>query len=413
MSRALGGLVVAAGVALSLLAGCPGDDGPAGTGATGGSGGLGSGGSAGSAGAAGAPWDPEWHETEPKDWPSVGPDDNPDCGPGCRVALNVPITNPSVFGHGYTEKWLVSETPLGIGFAEVGASVTFAIPHEPGSLIQHSVWGDHVSYRRTYGTYGTVEIASLLTGETKIAFENSPGTGAVAATALGPNHVFWETGGLWSRHLKTGVAKKLTLGCFSYCPTESLVLCDNGRIYTIDPDTGELKHLDYGAAWQTDGACSPGRTQYAWVDYRDPPGPGSGWLQRSGGEIYVHDLAKKKTTRVTFDSPGEPRGKVYPAIAGKWVVWSEPPDGVDANPDTLSSLQYSSTTLGSLDLSTGQRCRLTTDAAGPLGFKSLHGRVLYASWLDKIANEKRLVALELDHPALEWSCWPTPGWTPP
>ncbi|MBX3127877.1 MAG: hypothetical protein KF718_14235 [Polyangiaceae bacterium] len=50
----LGGVAIAAGVALSLLAGCPGDDGPAGTGATGGTGGLGSGGSAGSAGAAAA-----------------------------------------------------------------------------------------------------------------------------------------------------------------------------------------------------------------------------------------------------------------------------------------------------------------------------------------------------------------------
>ena len=44
-----------------------------------------------------AGWDPVWHETEPAEWPTVGPEGQPDCGPGCRMALNVPIRHPGYF----------------------------------------------------------------------------------------------------------------------------------------------------------------------------------------------------------------------------------------------------------------------------------------------------------------------------
>ncbi|MBX3131221.1 MAG: hypothetical protein KF718_31165 [Polyangiaceae bacterium] len=69
-----------------------------------------------------------------------------------------------------------------------------------------------------------------------------------------------------------------------------------------------------------------------------------------------------------------------------------------------------STSLGTFNMATGQRCRLMSGGLGFLGEKSLHGRHLYASWLDKVANETRLVEVDLDHP-LEWTCWPTPEWT--
>lgn len=44
------------------------------------------------------------------------------------------------------------------------------------------------------------------------------------------------------------------------------------------------------------------------------------------------------------------------------------------------------------------------------GHKSVHGRHVYAEWLDKKANETRLVDIDLDHPAFQWSCQMTPGW---
>jgi hypothetical protein len=412
-------LAVAVGLAgllpLLSVAGCPSqDDPPAGAGGSGASTG-GSAGASGSSGAAGNTWDPVWHETKPKDWTSYPPDNLPDCGDGCRIAMNLPLRNPAVYGHSYSEKWLSSDTPKGVGFAAMTAGATRAIPSEPGTAQRSSVYGDYISYIRSFGIGdGQVEVASLVTGETKIAFRYTPaeaGDNNAWRTVMGPRHVFWLfPGGLWARNLETGDVKNLGGACWSYCPTATRVLCDDGVILTIDPDTGASKFLDYGGEWQTHGTCSPGRTQYAWVDYRDPPGPGSTDFNRSGGEVYVHDLKTGKTKRVTFDSPSSPRGKVYPAIDGDWVVWNEPGDSEDANPQTNAAL-LGAGALVKFDMKTGQRCRLTSRPMR-LWFKSLHGTHVYGTWFDLPSSEVWLADLDLEHPSLTWDCVATPEWTP-
>ncbi len=411
-ARRLLPVVLLCALPLAALAGCPGED-SSGGGAAGTGGGSGSGGSAGDAGEL---WDPVWHETKQKTWETVGPGGSPDCGPGCRMALNEPLAG--LEGFVFTSNRVLATGAKGVAFAEIGATTTAILPHDPfgpeDGRLQLSAWGDFIGALRSFGIgQGQVEVVNVLTGETKVAFKYTPpGEDAVYGTALNSKYVFWQKSGIWSRNLHTGEVKQVVpSGCYSMCASDDMLFCDNGKIYAIDPDTTEKTFVDTGGELQTDGACSPDRKQYAWIDYRDPPGPGaSKSFGRSGGEVYVYDLATNKTRRVTFDSPGDPMGKVYPAVSGALVVWSQPPDGAPRNPDDSSILYPAAKTLGMLDLNTGERCRLLSPTPGRLTAKAVYGRRVVATWLDKTANEVRLVDLNLDDPGLQWACEPTPGW---
>lgn len=130
--RWLGGALIA-GSPLVLFGGCPGgSDGASGAGgaSTGGVAGDSGGGSGGEA------WDPVWHESKPKDWQTVGPEGNPDCGAGCRVALNLPMTNLPGDGYRFASERPVSEPSLGLAFTTVGSTLTRVVP---GGFIQPSV----------------------------------------------------------------------------------------------------------------------------------------------------------------------------------------------------------------------------------------------------------------------------------
>ena len=408
-------LALASLVPFAVVSGCPGGDSdPGGTAgsATGGMAGAG-----GDAGDAGEPWDPVWHETEPKTWQTVGPDGSPDCGPGCRMALNQSLASGE--GFVFTSARVLGTGYKGVAFADTGATTTGILPHDPfgpeNGRLGLAAWGDFISAMRSFGIgRGQVEVANLLTGETKIALKYTPpGTNAVSDTALNAKYIFWEKGGIWARDLNTGEVKQVSQsGCYSMCASNDVVFCDNGKISLIDPETASSAFVDNGGELQTDGACSPARKQYAWIDYRDPPGPGASKnFARSGGEVYVHDLGTGKTRRVTFDSPGDPMGKTNPAVSGDVVVWSQPLDGEPRNPDDAQALYGAAKGLATLDLNTGQRCRLLSSTPGPLGTKAVHGRKVIAKWLDKKANESRVILLDLDDPGLQWACEPTPGWT--
>lgn len=408
--RWLGGALIA-GSPLVLFGGCPGgSDGASGAGgaSTGGVAGDSGGGSGGEA------WDPVWHESKPKDWQTVGPEGNPDCGTGCRVALNLPMTNLPGDGYRFASERLVSESPLGLAFTTVGSTLTSVVP---GGFIQPSVSGNYVAYLDSFGIGdGQIQLTSLITGETKIVFRYSPpesGKSSSEATALNSKYAFFIYKGIRSRNLQTGELSYLGPGaCYSLCATESALLCESGKIYVIDPENGDQKKIDDGTELQFEGSCSADRGQYAWIDYRDPPGPGSNpFFTRRGGEVYVHDFGTAKTIRATFDSPDEPRAKILPAVGDGIAVWSEAPlSAPDPNPPDYGAYYAVSTALATLDLETGKRCQLLTDTASPLGHKSVHGRHVYAEWLDKKANETRLVDIDLDHPAFQWSCQMTPGW---
>lgn len=413
-SRLLGGALVVAAPFL-MLGGCPSGEGSsAGAGGAGGTGGDGGGGDA-PVGDAADPWDPIWHETKPKAWPTVGPENNPDCGPGCRVALNVPLGNDV---RAYTTARELHTSAPGLAFAEVGTPQTTILPHPPGTWhIQLGLWGDHVSSANSFGpANGQIVLTSLSTGEAKVVFRWTPADGADGSqwTALNEKYVFYIFKGIHARHRQTGEQKWLSFGsCYSTCATENVLICESGKIYVIDPELPELKakkKLDDGTELQVDGSCSPDRQQYTWIDYRDPPGPGSDFaFTRKGGEVYVHYFAKDETRRATFDSPGEPRAKVYPGVGDGLLVWNEAPLGAaDPSPEDWGSYYGVSDALATLDLATGKRCQLATTLR--LGHKSVHGRHVYAEWLDKGENQVRLVDIDLDYAGFKWQCQDTPGW---
>lgn len=173
-----------------------------------------------------------------------------------------------------------------------------------------------------------------------------------------------------------------------------------------------MKRIDDGTELQFDGSGSADRKQYAWVDYRDPPGPGShAFSTRKGGEVYFHDFTTGKTRRATFDSPDKPRAKVYPGIGDGLAVWNEPPLGAaNPNPENFDSYYGGSTALATLDLATGKRCQLPDVNFGILFNKSVHGRHVYAGWFDKKTVKTYLVDIDLDYAGFKWQCQDTPGW---
>ncbi|MBK7585836.1 MAG: hypothetical protein IPI67_37335 [Myxococcales bacterium] len=413
-SRWLGGALVVV-APFRMLGGCPGgENGGSGTGGTGGAAGDAAGDVADGDGA--EPWDPVWHETKPKDWPTVGPEKNPDCGPGCRVALNLPVTNPSGAGHRYTTSRVASQSPLGLAFSGVGASTTAWDPS--GKHLQVSMWGDFAAYVKAAGPGdGQIELMSLVTGEKKTVFRWTPADGADGSqwTALNDKYVFYIFKGIHSRNRQTGEQKWLAFGsCYSLLATETALICDSGKIYVIDPESSEMnmKRIDDGTELQFDGSGSADRKQYAWVDYRDPPGPGShAFSTRKGGEVYFHDFTTGKTRRATFDSPDKPRAKVYPGIGDGLAVWNEPPLGAaNPNPENFDSYYGGSTALATLDLATGKRCQLPDVNFGILFNKSVHGRHVYAGWFDKKTVKTYLVDIDLDYAGFKWQCQDTPGW---
>lgn len=418
VGRWLGGVLTLASPFL-VLGGCPAsDNGGTSTGGAGGGAGSGGTGALLDGGDAEA-WDPVWHETQPKSWPTVGPENNPDCGPGCRVALNVPIAHPPAYGPAYTMERVLGVSASGLSHANIGESVTWILPHPSDApRIQISIWGDYVASARAFGIGdGQIELTNLVTGETKVAFRWTPaeaGTSGSELTALNDDYVFFIFQGFRARHRATGELTYLGPGaCYSLCATGSALICESGRIYVIDPVSGKKQSLDDGTELQADGTCSADRKQYAWIDFRDPPGPGSDFnFTRQGGEVYFHDFETKKTRRATFDSPNQPRAKVYPAAGSGLLVWNEPPlSEPNPNPGSYGGYYGLSTALATLDLATGKRCQLLTETAGPLGKKSVHARHVYAEWLDKKANQTRVVDIDLDHPGFQWSCQDTPGWT--
>lgn len=355
-------------------------------------------------------WDPVWHKTEPAEWPTVGPEGQPDCGPGCRMALNLPVTHPDYFSYGYDANRVGDTTNGNILYASIGSPSTYVVAaYSDGrtGVVQPYIDGSFISYLASDYPKGVVELMNLTTGEVKSIYSYDSGA-TVDFTALNSKSVFWyqNGSGLMSRNLSTGKVRVLSpnvFSCYGLCATATALICGQvaERILRIDQETGEETVLDDGGALQVDSNCSPDRGRVVWVDYRDPPGPGSTYdFHRNGGEIYMKDLETNETTRLTFDSPESPRGKSGPAIDGDTVVWMEPCPTCDPNPETTGELMHS-TTLARLDLATGRKCRKEIPGSGHF---SLHGHHLYGYWLDKANNQRRLVDIDLDDPGIEWSC---------
>ena len=172
------------------------------------------------------------------------------------------------------------------------------------------------------------------------------------------------------------------------------LVCFNSPNLFIDQETGQMTEIAPGPALQVDGTCSHERDEIIWIDYRDPPGPGSDfWGYRNGGEVYVKHLVSGELTRLTHDSPNSPRGKTYPAIGKELAVWKEPLVGKDPNPDSGQFLYAAADDLIVLDRVTGQRCRIHSDLVKYFTHMVVRGRWVYG-------NMGYVVGIDVDDPAI-------------
>jgi hypothetical protein len=367
---------------------------------------------------AGEPWDPVWHQTAAKAWQTIGPDGQPDCGPGCRVALNAPISHNLYYGHAYTKESVSDVNGVQLLFAPLSVSNTRILDTDstPGEgFAEDYLAGEFLTYVRatlpSSGKPTNVEVLNVVTGERKVVYTytySGPGDLGVSLTALNSSYAFWkrEGTGLMSRNLKTGEVRVVTpadLVCVRICTTETAVICGDqgtGSVVSIDQESGSVTPLDYGNALQIESGCSSDRTQVAWVDYRDPPGPGSDIdFNRSGGEIYMRDLVKNETQRLTFDSPSSPRGKTNASIGDGLVVWREPPTSANPNPLDAQDLYATATTMVVLDLASKKKCRIDQSQTHFMTMNSIHGRHIYGYW-GPTPDGPRLVDVDLDNPAI-------------
>ncbi len=372
-------------------------------------------------------WDPVWHLTAPATYPQAGPDGQPSCGTGCRIALNWPVHSgrPSLM-HAYTESAVADYGDDGLFFTRVGdtsSSLLVRNPIKAGvgqyGVAEPSLSGDLAAYVLVDQSGATqffqLEVMSVVTGERKPAYRIRWG-GASApgpfATSLNGKYLFWaEDGvGLRSLSLSTGAVRTLVPGaffCVNMAANDRGVLCcdsDRGIVTFTDQETGQVTAIDAGGGAQFDGELSPDRRWYVWVDYRDPPGRLSDYVSRSGGEIYLRDLAAGTTARLTFDSPDAPRAKTYPSTDGKIAVWNEIPDGLDPNPSSNTAVYDGSTTMVVLDLSTNKKCRVDLGIPYTIQRMSVHGRHVYGDFAG--ADAMHLADLNLDDPGLKWTCTP-------
>jgi len=359
-------------------------------------------------------WDPVWHTSAPKAWPTT-PNAGPNCGPGCRIALAFPYVQRRFLRPASTDSVIGATGPDGLFFAGIGATSTqlLAATDETHLFYAPSAHGDLVAYATGRYPKGQVEVMNRITGERKVAVRHEQGregdTG-FHSTAINEGGVFWLLNGiLFRRDLRSGEVKRLNsepLLCESMCATPTGVVCsdyDVGKLLFVSESGGPVRMLDDGGALQLTGSCSPDRKFVSWIDYRDPPGNKSGFYSLNGGEVYIRDLVKGETRRVTFDSETSPRGKLDPTTDGRLVVWSANPLS-EPNPSTLEGLYRGARVLEKLDLETGVRCSLDPVPGGSVSTGVLFAHHYYGLWLDRAAGQTRVIDLDLDSPELPWSC---------
>lgn len=358
------------------------------------------------------PWDPVWHETKPKAWPQRGPEGLPSCGPGCRIAVNFRLARPRLGRHAFSTDRIIDTALEGLVMTSVGGTSTSTLLPltETNAAIMPDIRGDTISYIRGKRRDWHVEIMNVVTGETKPVYKHHQpdGDAGFEFTVLNDKYVFWSlwSQGLMSRNLATGEVRSLVRApftCTEWCATDGGVVCadyDLDVVSFTDQETGKRTVLDGGGAAQFDGLCSADRTKVAWIDHRDPAGGTSTRELRYGGEVYVRDLVKGETKRVTFDSPSNPLVKLEPAVDGNTVIFFSVTKAYPRSPvswDHFARVQ----TLERVDLDTGKRCKIDPFI---LRQASLHGRHAYGLWYDKATFTSWLVDIDLDSPDLPWSC---------
>lgn len=344
-----------------------------------------------------------------------------DCGPGCRLVFPVQVKQRNLYEHGYDDQGVFDKvfwqgTSQNLFFCDYNSSELRVASPPSGTQAGFSIpsrWSKLLALNLYKYPEGRIQVLDLNLGLQRTFFhyvqdkDTEKMDFGVVHTLVNNKYVFWihASNGLYRADLQTGETTHLLrapLVCDRLCALSSGVICSvhPTQVLFIDQETGEPSALNATNYLQTGGACSPDRSQVAWIDYRDYPGTLSTGDAFRGGEVYLHDLATHKTRRVTFDSPSAPRQKIYPSVHGERVIWSEMPEE-NLNPTWASALYGGANVLVYLNLTTGKKCRLPGRGGSR---SSLHGHHLYTYWVDTTVNELYLTEVDLEHPDLPWVC---------
>lgn len=333
-----------------------------------------------------------------------------DCNPWCKAIIPIPVVHPGYFTFGFDDKHVVDgdlQTLYLVDLATGSARIVARATAEKQGVVQAHVHGRYLSYQRSEYPHGQVEIIDLEQKKKRIIHKYVSEQTRINQTAVNATHAFWTTSSaLWAADLGTGEKRMMTpliVGCDRHCTTDTLFLCSTtSQIASVEPVSGTIEILAPTQALQADGVCSPDKRFFTWVDYRDPPGQDSTYDgTRTGGEVYVYELASKDVKRITSDSPNAPKGKTYPAMEGNTVVWRQPASHLDQNPEWSNSLYNTPISLWRADLSTGKKC--FTDMVN-VSRPALIGGKLYTLYINNNEDGPWLVEIDLDHPAITWTC---------
>ncbi|MCC6644679.1 MAG: hypothetical protein IT374_03780 [Polyangiaceae bacterium] len=152
-----------------------------------------------------------------------------------------------------------------------------------------------------------------------------------------------------------------------------------------------------------EGSCALQGDQCAWVDFRDPRGPGSSLYKSVGGDVYVFDRVHEKLRRVTFDSPATPRPKHNAAVEGNLVAWLETSE-VRTVPADINYVRMNRVVR--LDLDKGTRCWFDR--------KQTNARLIYQRRFWGLVGDAdhqgggRATHFDLDTTEIPWTCEPSP-----
>ena len=314
-----------------------------------------------------------------------------------------------------TDGWQVYVLDVNTGAVRTVARIKGKDPIHDDALVQAHVDGRYVSYHRAHvGGFGQVEVVDTVEKRARVVYTYNTYNLGPYHTAVNNRYAFWLPGALFAADLNTGAQRRLTdaiVGCDRLCTTETAFLCSTTTaIVSVNPDTSKVTMIAPTPALQVDGVCSPDKTRFVWVDYRDPPGPSSTYDgQRTGGEVYFYDLTTNELTRVTHDSPDNPTAKSYPAIEGDTVVWEEAGSSHSQNPEWAQDIYYwLKPALVWYDLKTKKRCK--TDALHVVRPSVIRGKVYgaYVVPYDAImAGEPEgvyVVQVDLSSPDIPWVC---------
>ncbi|MCC6644675.1 MAG: hypothetical protein IT374_03760 [Polyangiaceae bacterium] len=351
------------------------------------------------------------------------------CGPGCRPVFSVSYDLNALSEFQLDASGVADTTRQRLLVAKFGDEQTYSVGLPVGEnsiaspmLTESYLIGRHYSLPAPADSKKQTELR-VWDRATGALLKTIPMPGTTNATspyyyggASTDKYTLFSFGGTLRRFdLATGTSKAIAP---STCQTPQILAgrytCmdeNTGKFTSIDIETGDLTHPGAGPELQVEGRCSVDGASCAWVDYRDPPGPGSNFSWRFGGEIYLYTFATKTLERITFDSTDTPTWKFHAAVDGDLVAWMEVSMKSTQRDETRAWISIIDR-VAKYDRKSGQRCTYAVQNVTGRKFigSIVHNRKLYGTFNDPdMTGYLRVVALDLDSADIPWVCAASPS----